>query len=430
MNSYTGTRDAADQHSTMLFAAFPAEIIAFLNDFQDAGDFWLVGGCVRDAMLGKTPKDFDFVTTTPQVLDGRYPQIGKAFPVYQTKVGEHTVEIAAARTEKKTGVGHNGFAVELTRSLADDLQRRDLTVNAMAWRPSTGLTTVDGALADIEKHRLRHVSEAFQDDPLRVQRAARFSAQLGWSVASETLALMRTLVPELPSLSKDRVREELAKALVAKHPDAFFNTLRAAGCLDFWFPEVASLVGKPHTPKHHPEGDAFDHTMMVLRKARDLGVSSLPMMLACLGHDFGKALTDPSQWPKHTGHEEFGLVPVKQFCSRLGFGHQVLAAMQLVTRNHMRAHKAFELRASTIRTMLKSASRTIIGVDGFTVCCQADACGRGEHWNDEYPQMAFFNAAYAALKDVQVVPGWTIGKIDNVQIAALAEFKKAWVTGT
>lgn len=402
----------------------PSPVLSLLHELNQSGEFWLVGGCVRDTLMGRKPKDWDIVTTTPEVVEGKFPMIGKDFPVYQAKVDGHTVEIAAARTERKVGSGHTGFEVQVTRDLKADLLRRDLTINTFAWSPKTGFVCDPRAHEDLESRTLRHVSDAFGEDPLRVFRVARFASQLNSLVAEETTQEMSRISGTLTELPKDRVREELTKALRSNLPGQFFHELLAAGCMDHWFPEVRDLVGKPHSVLHHPEGDAYDHTMMVLDKARDLGASD-DAMLCALTHDFGKALTDPKEWPRHLQHEKLGIEPIRAFCERLGFGHQINHAMNVVCKYHMQMHRAFELRPNTLKELSHAAFRTVLGIPGFNLCCQADHCGRGGHWNDEYPQAEFLLGVHQSVRSVRVDPAWNVNRIEQEQIKAIRMFKES-----
>lgn len=233
---------------------------------------YLVGGAVRDAFLGRENKDVDLVTVGGQkkLEDLGYKQIKGDFPVY-THQKFPGVEVALARGEKKVGAGHTGFAWHTAKSLDPDLQRRDLTVNAMAYHPSKGIIDPHGGQRDIADGYLRHVGKHFAEDPLRSFRVARFASQTGMEVHPSTIAMMRSTKKELPSLSKDRVREEMTKALKSKAPRQYFDTLHKAGILKVWHPEVAALKGKPSSLPHH--GDAYDHTMSALQHAAATGQS-------------------------------------------------------------------------------------------------------------------------------------------------------------
>lgn len=424
----------------MIAQAIPVEILDLLSSLNEKGDFWLVGGCVRDALLGRAPKDFDIVTTTPEVVEAMgLQQIGKDFPVWQTQVPVRgqcsfgplarfeplTVEIASARTERKVGEGHRGFVTEVTRSIEEDLLRRDLTVNAMAWRPGD-LRDPWGGGQDLEQRLLRPVSSAFSEDPLRVFRVARFASQLGFHVHFTTYGAMMALSDEVATLPKDRVREELMKALRSPHPENFFRVLEGADCLGHWFPEVMALIGCGHSDLHHPEGDAFEHTMWVLRKCRELGGNEVEMLCA-LGHDFGKPLCPVDKRPSYHNHEVLGAEPIGEFCQRLGFGPQFQNAMTLVSMNHMHMHHIQDLRTKTLIGIIKQVRRGTLGPDGFGKVCQSDHCGRGEaNWGSRYNQRAYLNDAVAALRGCTIDPAWTPLRIENEQINHMKNWKKEY----
>ena len=422
-----------------LRAAIPQDIQDFLDRLNHQGDFFLVGGCVRDALLGRTPKDFDIVTTTPDAPAlGWMAQIGKSFPVWTTVVGDHVIEIAAARTETKTAPGHGGFEVQVTPDIMKDLQRRDLTINTFCWDGGDQLFGCDMfAFDDLHDRVLRHVSPAFAEDPLRVFRAARFAAQLGFRVAMDTLCLMVSLGDELHTLPPDRVRDEMTKAFRGEFPENFFRVLDLGGCLDFWFPELQALQGCNHSELHHPEGDAFEHTMWVIRKCKELGGDDLAMLCA-LGHDFGKALTPVEIRPRYHNHEGLGVEPIRVFCDRLGFGDTTRSAMSKVSKLHMHMHKITELRPTTLCDMLGNLSRGILGVDTFALVCNSDHCGRGDaNWDLPYPQRDYINGAMGVFKATKVDPAMLEkhkGKVDVIKsnilqtkAAALKKFKKEFL---
>jgi tRNA nucleotidyltransferase (CCA-adding enzyme) len=416
-----------------LAGAFPREIVDFLADLNQKGEFWLVGGCVRDALLGRTPKDFDILTTTPEVAEALgMHQIGKDFPVWQVQVAMlsdgpdrlHTIEIASARTERKTGRGHTGFITTVTRDVEADLQRRDLTINALAWRPGD-FRSPTRALFDLEQNVLRHVSPAFAEDPLRVFRVARFAAQLGglWEVSPETLNLMQELAPELDSLPKDRVREELSKVFKSAKPERFFRVLRDADCLDHWFPEIVAMCGCAQGEEHHPEGDVFEHTMWVMRKAKEMGCDELEMLCA-LGHDFGKPLCPAEQRPHYYEHEKLGLGPIQAFCDRLGYGEGTRKAMSTVCVHHMTTHRVTELRPSTLLNLYKSVRRGQLGLEGFLRVCQADHCGRGlRYWDTVYGQAGYLRGAVQAVAPVVFLEGSSVARFEQEQITVLKRYK-------
>jgi tRNA nucleotidyltransferase (CCA-adding enzyme) len=297
------------------------------------GRLFLVGGAVRDKVLGKRPKDLDFVITGVKLEDVPFDKVaGKDFPVFLVEVDGQMVEVAMARTEKKVVQGYHGFEFYTDPSITieEDLRRRDLTINAMAVDVVTGeLIDPFGGQADLKAKVLRHTSEAFVEDPLRVYRVARFAAQLGFEVAPETKTLMLRLKDELQALTPERVWEELRKALVAKHPDRFFRVLD--GLLDVHFPEVEALK----VPDKH-DGSAFEHTMRILPKGRNL-----QERFALLVHDLGKGLSpNPPVHHGHQGHEHL----VRSLGDRLRIPKALVALGVKTMRVHMVVKKLHELR--------------------------------------------------------------------------------------
>ena len=285
---------------------------------------YLVGGAVRDTLLGLEVKERDWVVVgeTPESMVARgFRPVGKDFPVFLHPVTRE--EYALARTERKTAPGYRGFAVhaEPDITLEQDLLRRDLTINAMASAESGEIVDPYGGLRDLDARLLRHVSPAFSEDPVRILRLARFAARfapLGFTVAEETRELMRAMVTagEVDALVPERVFAELAKALVEPVPMAFFEVLRSCGALARLFPEIEALFGVPQPPEHHPEIDTGVHTLLVLEQAATLSADPA-VRFAALTHDLGKALTPPERWPRHWGHEKLGLPALETLCDRL-----------------------------------------------------------------------------------------------------------------
>ena len=314
---------------------------------------YLVGGAVRDTLLGYPFHERDWVVvgaTPQQMLELGYQQVGKDFPVFlhpQTKE-EH----ALARTERKSGKGYTGFDVYSAPdvTLEQDLLRRDLTINAIAQADDGTLVDPFGGAKDIAAKVLRHVSNAFAEDPLRVLRVARFYARyahLGFTVADETIALMAQLSEELTTLSPERVWQETAKALSEATPQAYFELLKQTGALEVLMPELACLWGVPQPPKWHPEIDTGVHCMMVLRQAALIS-ERLDIRFAALVHDLGKGLTDPALWPAHHGHEHSGLKPIQELCQRLRVPNECRDLALLVCEFHQLVHRAQELKSSTV----------------------------------------------------------------------------------
>ncbi len=377
-------------------------------------DIYLVGGAVRDQLLGRTPHERDFVVVgaTPEdLLALGYRPVGKDFPVFlHPDTGE---QYALARTERKTGPGYYGFATHFAPdvTLEEDLARRDLTINAMA-RDTTGeIIDPYGGQRDLAARLLRHVSPAFVEDPLRVLRVARFAARLaplGFSVAPETLDLMRQIVArgELAALVPERVWVETERALGEDRPAVFFEVLHSCGALAAVFPELAALDGVPQPARWHPEIDTFVHTMQVLEVAAEL-TPDTTVRFAALVHDVGKGLTPREDWPSHIGHEESGARLIEQLAARLRLPteHRELAVM--VARHHARAHRVAEQRPGTVLELLEltDAFRRPERFERFLLACQADARGRGPELRARpYPQAARLQRALAAASSVRLDP--------------------------
>lgn len=365
-------------------------------------EVYLVGGAVRDALLGypSSERDWVVVGASPQeMLDKGYQQVGKDFPVFlhpQTK-DEH----ALARTERKWGHGYTGFAVHCDPSvtLEQDLLRRDLTVNAMARTDSGDIIDPYGGQRDLAAKVLRHVSDAFVEDPLRVLRTARFAARyahLGFTVAPQTMALMARIVAEgeLAHLPAERVWVELERALSEPNPEVFVHVLRDCGALARLLPEVDRLFGVPQTAQHHPEIDTGIHTLMALQQAVLL-TRDTDVRFAVLVHDLGKGTTPAAEWPRHIAHEHRGLKLVKAVCQRLKAPslHRDLALK--VCEYHTHCHRALELRGKTLLKLLNAtdALRRPERFEAFLLACEADARGRKGLEQRDYPQADYLRRA-------------------------------------
>jgi len=344
---------------------------------------YLVGGAVRDHLLGKAPADRDFVVvgSTPEEMDALgFKPVGASFRVYlDPETGE---EHALARRERKIAPGHRGFEIEFGPevTLEEDLSRRDLTVNAIAMDPESGeIFDPLGGRADLESKTLRAANpSAFADDPVRVLRLARFAATLGFEIEAETLALARVAVEggELASEPGERIYQEATLALTkCSTPSVFFRVLEAAGALAVVLPELHALIGVEQPAHGHPEGDAFEHTMMVIDAAA-LGLPEVAWAALC--HDFGKALTPREEWPAHHRHEKRGLVPIEAALRRLKAPNEVLDFSLSACRHHMRMHRWRELRAGTVLEIVAEFGglRGWSGVAKFLKVCDADTAGR------------------------------------------------------
>ncbi len=366
---------------------------------------YLVGGAVRDELLGleASERDWCVVGATPRAMRERgYRQVGKDFPVFlHPETGE---EYALARTERKTGAGYHGFEFDTSPdvTIEEDLSRRDLTINAMAR--DTGGTLVDphGGRRDIEARKLRHVSDAFVEDPVRILRAAKFAARfaaLGFTIADETLELMRTIVEsgEADTLVADRVWKETAAALLGPRSRVYFETLRAAGALKAVLPEVDALFGVPQPERWHPEIDTGLHTMMVLDQAEQLS-AELDVRFAALVHDLGKATTPVDKLPSHPGHEQRGVRIIRKLSQRLPVPRACRDLGMLVSEFHTHVHRAMELRDATVLKVLErsDAFRRPDRFERFLLTCEADARGRAGLEERDYPQAGLFREAFAA----------------------------------
>ena len=356
---------------------------------------YLVGGAVRDTLLGRAVVDRDWVVvgaTPAEMVAAGYRPVGQDFPVFLHP--ETHEEYALARTERKSGPGYRGFVVDSDPSvtLEEDLSRRDLTINAMAMTDAGELIDPHGGRDDLEALRLRHVSDAFVEDPVRVLRVARFMARLaplGFTVADDTRALMRRMVDEgeVAHLVPERVWQELDRALAAPAPRAFVETLRGSGALAVVLPELDALFGVPQPPEHHPEIDAGEHTLLVLEQAMRLDESS-ETRFAALCHDLGKGTTPPSDWPSHPDHEARGAELVAALAERLRLPRQVRDLAVLAARYHTHCHRLFELRTGTLCKLLESLDviRKPERLERFARVCEADARGRLGFEDRDYPQ--------------------------------------------
>lgn len=356
---------------------------------------YCVGGAVRDRLLGLPVKDHDWVVvgSTPEAMVAQgYQPVGRDFPVFlHPKTHE---EYALARTERKTSVGYKGFAVYAAAdvTLEQDLQRRDFTINAIAEDDKGNLIDLHGGQNDLRAGILRHVSGAFNEDPVRILRAARFSARFGFTIAPETLTLMREMVDngEVDALVAERVWQELARGLMEQHPSRFFTTLRLCGALAKIMPEVDALFGVPQPEKHHPEIDCGIHIMMVIDDAALHGYP-LEVRFAALTHDLGKGRTPKAEWPRHIGHEVRSVALTDTLSQRLRATGECRDLALLAARYHGDIHRAFELRADTIIRLFQStdAWRRPERFAQLLQACASDARGRGGCAEAPYPQEAY-----------------------------------------
>jgi tRNA nucleotidyltransferase (CCA-adding enzyme) len=377
---------------------------------------FLVGGAVRDRLLGRQPHEHDYVVVgamPDELIALGYRPVGKDFPVFlHPATGE---QYALARTERKTGPGYYGFETRFSPdvTLEDDLGRRDLTINAMAQDDDGTLVDPHGGRDDIEARVLRHVSAAFAEDPLRVLRVARFAARfapLGFTVAPETMELMRGIVSsgEMSALVPERVWVETERALGEDRPTAYFAVLRDCGALAALFPEVAALYGVPQPPQWHPEIDTGLHTMQSLEVAASLSPDTT-VRFASLVHDLGKALTPREQWPRHLGHEQAGARLIEGLCNRLKVPNEHRDLAVLVAIHHAKVHRAAALRPATMLELLEAtdALRRADRFDRLLLACEADARGRGPELRAApYPQARLLQRARDAAAGVRLDPAF------------------------
>lgn len=375
---------------------------------------YLVGGAVRDQLLQRPVSDHDHVVvgaTPDDMLGLGYKPVGKDFPVFlHPKTGE---EYALARTERKTGRGYHGFAIhaEPGVTLEEDLARRDLTINAIAMDEQGTLVDPFHGARDIRERVLRHVSPAFVEDPVRLLRVARFAARfapLGFTVAGETMDLMRRMVAdgEVDHLVPERVWQETRRALGEPRPSAFLRVLRESGALAVLFPEIDALYGVPQRAEFHPEVDTGIHLEMVVDMAARIAPGNDLVGFCALTHDLGKALTPADVLPRHIGHEQAGVAPLRRMAARLRVPTEYAALAEQVCREHLNAHRAFELKPATVLRLLSSldALRRPERLDVFLAACEADKRGRLGHEDDAYPQSDYLRAARAAAAGIGAAP--------------------------
>ncbi len=385
---------------------------------------YLVGGAVRDAALGLPVRERDWVVVgaTPEdMLRAGYLQVGREFPVFLHPGTRE--EHALARLERKTGPGYRGFVTEFSPAvtLEEDLARRDLTVNAMARDADGVLVDPYGGQRDLEARVLRHVSPAFIEDPVRILRVARFAARfapLGFTVAPATLALMRSMVGsgEAAALVAERVWQETARALATGRPEVYFEVLRACGALAVVFPEIDALFGVPQPAQWHPEIDAGVHTLMVLAQAAQLSPATT-VRFAALTHDLGKARTPRERWPMHHGHEAASVALVDALCDRLKVPNDHRELGRLAARYHCDVHRAAELRAATILSLLErsDAFRRPERFEELLLACEADARGRLGLEARPYPQAGYLRACFTAARSIALDEAARAG-LDGAQI--------------
>lgn len=402
---------------------------------------YLVGGAVRDQLLNIPIKDRDWVVVgaTPQdMLDQGYKQVGADFPVFLHPKSQE--EYALARTERKSGKGYQGFSVDFGKevTLEEDLVRRDLTINAIAQDSAGNIIDPYNGQSDLKQKLLKHVSNAFEEDPLRVLRVARFAARfhhLGFRVAEETLQLMKKISDsgELKYLTPERVWVETERALSEKSPWIYFEVLRECSALSHCFPELDALFGIPQPEKHHPEIDTGLHSLLSLEQSSYLSEDT-EVRFAAIMHDLGKAKTDSSAWPQHIGHEKLGIDPINSLCERLKVPNKHKELSLKASEFHTHVHRAFELKPTTIFKLFKQtdALRKPERFQQILLVCKSDARGRTGFEESPYNQADFLWAMLKAAQNIDTkaisqsgLPGPQIGTaIEQARIQAIKEAKQ------
>ncbi len=367
---------------------------------------YLVGGSVRDELLGLPVKDHDYVVVgaSPEEMERLgYRPVGKDFPVFLHPQTHE--QYALARTERKISRGYKGFEVFASPqvTLQEDLARRDLTINSIAKDEAGNIIDPFNGVADLEAGILRHVSPAFSEDPVRILRAARFAARFSFRIAPETLALMSEMVHngEVDALVPERVWQELARGLMEENPSRMFYVLRECGGLARILPEIDVLFGVPQPAHAHPEIDTGLHIMLAIDHAAEKNYS-LPVRFATLTHDLGKGTTPPEEWPRHIGHEARSIDLTRNLCERIRIPKDSRDLALLVARYHGNVHRAEELKPSTLADILQAvdAYRKPGRFEEFLQACACDFHGRSGYATKAYVQAERFQQAYVAAKSV------------------------------
>ena len=344
---------------------------------KNGGKLYLVGGALRDELLNKKEFDKDYCVTgiSKQKFKELFPEskiIGKNFEVFLID----NTEFALARKEKKTGIGHKQFAIEAKENITiqEDLKRRDITINAMAKDVLTGeIIDPYGGIGDIKNKIIKATTKAFKEDPLRAYRVARIAAQTQFEVQEETIELMYTLKEEIKTLSKDRIYRELKKALESKKPSIFFEVLRKAKILEVHFKEIYNLIGSIQPIKYHPEGDSYNHTMIVVDKASTL-TKDVKIIFSALVHDIGKGITPKQMYPHHYGHDEKGVMLVEQMGKRIGVPNTWIKCGKTAAKEHMKAGIFFKMTTNKKVQFIERVNKTLLVLEGLQTVVIADKC--------------------------------------------------------
>lgn len=344
---------------------------------QNGGNLYLVGGAIRDELIGKPVYDRDYCITgiSKQRFIELFPKakiLGKSFEVFEI---DHN-QFALARREIKTGFGHKEFEITTREDITieEDLARRDITINAIAKDVLTGkiIDPFEGQ-KDIKNKVIRATTKHFKEDPLRVYRVARIAAQTGFTVEKETLKEMEKLKNELTTLSKERVFVEFKKALETTKPSVFFDVLRRANVLNVHFKEIYDLIGSLQPEEYHPEGDSYNHTMIVVNKSVEL-TNDVSIRFACLVHDLGKGVTPKEMYPHHYGHDEKGVELVGNLGNRIGIPNIWKAYGKVAAREHMKGGIFSKMTPSKKVQFIERVAKSKLGLEGLQIVVIADKC--------------------------------------------------------
>ncbi|MFQ3324979.1 MAG: tRNA nucleotidyltransferase (CCA-adding enzyme) [Pseudomonadales bacterium] len=408
---------------------------------------YLVGGAVRDSLLGYPFSDKDWVvvgSTPQQMLDCGYQSVGKDFPVFLHPDSHE--EYALARTERKTGHGYKGFEVFAAPdvTLEQDLIRRDLTINAIAQDLDGNLVDPYNGVDDINNKLLRHVSDAFTEDPLRVLRVARFAARyyhLGFRIADETAKLMQQLANsgELNHLVGERIWQETHKALGEKNPEVYFQVLRDCDALQAIMPELDQLFGVPQPAMHHPEIDTGMHSLMALKQACLL-TTDRSVRFAALIHDLGKGTTPLAELPRHIDHEVRGIKIIEALCNNIKVPNDFRDLAKISCEFHTHIHRALELKPATVLKVIErcDAIRRPERFEHFLLACEADAKGRLNLEEIPYPQADYIRAMFKACQAVSAkqlaglgLKGKELGEmLRSKRVDAISDLKKIYISNS
>jgi len=343
--------------------------------YEQGGKIYLVGGAIRDEILRREihDKDYCVVGISSDKFQEIFPEARKQGKMFEVFCIDNT-QFAMARKETKKGTGHKGFEIETGEniSIEEDLKRRDITINSIAKDVLTGeiIDPFDG-IKDIQNRIIKATSEAFKEDPLRVYRVARFSSELDFDVEDRTIEMMESLKSELNSLSEERVFVEFKKALVSNKPSNFFQVLRKANILDVHFKEIYDLIDSIQPEKYHPEGDSYNHTMIVVDKSVEL-TEKLEIRFACLVHDLGKGITPREMMPHHYGHDAKGVRLVENFCRRLKIPNSWLKCGKVSAKEHMRGGTFNKMTIPKQIDYITNVDKSLLGLDGMEIVVMCD----------------------------------------------------------